>query len=320
MILTIDEHPGLRTWKQTARRILRWGLGVLLLTAAGLEAYQLATEPILGKGLLSARWFRIGWVEFEIFLGVWLLCGVYRRSAWLTTLGCFMIFSGVTLTKGLQGQASCGCFGKVEVNPWYTFALDTVAVLGLLLIRPDIGSPQRIRRPAIGAAVGLVCVLVLGIPAGVAMSSYQPTIITAQGELVGESRIVLLEPETWPGQRFPLLAHIDIGEKLSRGRWVVMLFNRGCSGCAEALPRYRQMAKDWGDRSGVAVALVELPRHGESGKAQPGQDTGPVWGRLDDRQDWFVTTPTVVLLVDGVVKAAWEGTAPKPEELLRRLR
>jgi hypothetical protein len=53
--------------------ILRFALGVLLLVTAGLKRYQLATEPVLGSGLLDSRWFLIFVVEFELFFGLWLL-------------------------------------------------------------------------------------------------------------------------------------------------------------------------------------------------------------------------------------------------------
>ncbi|MCY2925132.1 MAG: hypothetical protein NT031_06775, partial [Planctomycetota bacterium] len=130
-----DPAPVARAWPVRAGGVVRCIVAALLLVAAGLEAHQLATEPTAGTGILSARWFRMGWAEFELFLGVWLLTGVYPMLSWLTAWGCFMVFSGVTLAKALDGQDSCGCFGKVEVNPWYTFTLDVAVVLGMLAFR-----------------------------------------------------------------------------------------------------------------------------------------------------------------------------------------
>lgn len=52
---------------------------------------------------------------------------------------CFACFAGVSLVKAVQGRATCGCFGSVEVSPTYTFVLDVVAVLALLRYRPPIG-------------------------------------------------------------------------------------------------------------------------------------------------------------------------------------
>lgn len=299
--------------------MLRYAVAALLLVAAGLEVHQLATAPSVTTGILTARWFRIAWVEFELFMGVWLLSGVYSRLSWLGAFSCFVVFSGVTLTKGLAGQDNCGCFGAVEVNPWYTFVLD-VSVVGAMAAAwrgANPPGPRAIRRRAVIAA--LTAVLTLGVTAGLAIGNFRPGTVTAEGELVGESGIVLLEPETWVGGRFPLLGHIDVGEKLSRGRWIVVLFARGCPGCAEALPRYQKLAQG-GAFGGVPVALVEIPRAHSSGAPELTRGPGPVWGLLDGRRDWFVTTPVVVLLTEGQVTAAWEGRAPSGEELTRRFR
>ncbi|HYW80399.1 MAG TPA: hypothetical protein VE890_12515 [Thermoguttaceae bacterium] len=53
--------------------IVRVALGLLLLVAAGLKGYELATSPVAGTSLLDSRWFLIGLVEFEFVFGPWLL-------------------------------------------------------------------------------------------------------------------------------------------------------------------------------------------------------------------------------------------------------
>jgi hypothetical protein len=63
-------------------------------------------------------------IELEITLGVWLLSGWFQRGAWLGALGFFGVLAGVSLYLALIGQRSCGCFGRVPVNPWLTFTLD----------------------------------------------------------------------------------------------------------------------------------------------------------------------------------------------------
>ena len=70
-------------------------LGSLLLLAAGLKGYQLATEPIFETGLLDSRWFLIAVVEFELFFGLWLLSGVFPKPAWVAAVACFAAFAGV---------------------------------------------------------------------------------------------------------------------------------------------------------------------------------------------------------------------------------
>lgn len=112
-------------WERIAGcEAVRLLVGLLLLIAAGLKAQQLATEPSLGEGILHARWLLIAVVEFELFFGLWLLAGLLPRLSWLAALGCLALFACVSLFKALSGELTCGCFGRVEVNPWHTFALD----------------------------------------------------------------------------------------------------------------------------------------------------------------------------------------------------
>ena len=126
--------------RPTGYDVIRIALGLLLLVAAGLKGHQLATEPVAETGLLTSRWFLIAAVEFELVFGLWLLLGLYPRRTWQVALLCFGGFACVSLSKALSGDSSCGCFGKVPVNPWYTLLLDLAAVAALLYRRPPTGS------------------------------------------------------------------------------------------------------------------------------------------------------------------------------------
>lgn len=104
----------------------------VLLIAAGLKAHQLATTPSLGDDLLEARWFNVFVVEFEILFGIWLLFGLLPKLTWLASVGLFSIFATVSAFKGITGEASCGCFGEVAINPWITAEFD-LGVVGMLV-------------------------------------------------------------------------------------------------------------------------------------------------------------------------------------------
>lgn len=98
--------------------LVRTLLGILLIVAGGLKAHQLATEPVVTNGLEWMRSILILEMELEIAFGFWLIGGLLPRTTWLAAVGCFTMFCGVTLYKGLGGWESCGCFGRVSVNPW----------------------------------------------------------------------------------------------------------------------------------------------------------------------------------------------------------
>jgi hypothetical protein len=100
------------------------GLAVVLLAAALLKARQAATEPIPGTHILSSRPLLIAAVWCEILLGCWMLAGVHRRITRWVVIACFGAYAAMALALALGGAESCGCFGRVQVNPWYTTALD----------------------------------------------------------------------------------------------------------------------------------------------------------------------------------------------------
>jgi hypothetical protein len=116
----------------TGYDIVRIAVGLLLLTAAGLKAHQLATQPILGNGLLNSRWLLIIAVAFELLLSLILLANVWPKPTWAASLACFGLFACVSLYKAMSGHASCGYFGRVPVNPWYTATIDLIIIVSLV--------------------------------------------------------------------------------------------------------------------------------------------------------------------------------------------
>ncbi len=118
-------------------------LGLFLLSAAGLKIHGLFFDPSAQESVLSSPRIQVATVEMEILLGWWLLSGWSMRAAWVAALGFFGILASASLYLALAGQTSCGCFGRVSVNPWVTFALDLAAMAALLLCRPrQSHSPQ----------------------------------------------------------------------------------------------------------------------------------------------------------------------------------
>jgi hypothetical protein len=127
----------------------------------------------------------------------------------------------------------------------------------------------------------------------------------------------VLEPETWIGRELPILDYIDITETLKTGNWVILLYHHDCSDCAEAIPKYERIAHDLGGNGDLLrVALIEVPPYGPP-LAAP--DSPCILGRLANAKEWFVTTPAVVLLVDGRVNHAWEAKAPDFNAILSKI-
>jgi hypothetical protein len=127
----------------------------------------------------------------------------------------------------------------------------------------------------------------------------------------------VLEPETWIGKKLPILEHIDIGEQLKKGIWLILLYHYDCPDCAIAIPKYENMARDFaGNEDFLRVALVEVPPYGRG----PVSENSPCClGRLAGTKEWFVTTPAVALLADGKVKQTWEEKAPDFDTILQNM-
>ncbi|MDR0704009.1 MAG: hypothetical protein LBF88_03390 [Planctomycetaceae bacterium] len=126
-----QSEPHLFVHNQLGWMIVRFFVAAVLLIAAGLKAYQLATMPDLENSFFEARWFQIILVECEIALALILLFGIVPKISWLVTTILFMIFSIVSLAKGLSGAESCGCWGAMQVSPYFTMVLD-IGSIGLL--------------------------------------------------------------------------------------------------------------------------------------------------------------------------------------------
>jgi hypothetical protein len=145
-------------------RLVRVLLGSFLVAAAGLKVHGLALGPSSDDFFLSPR-LQIATIETETILGLWLLSGWSMRAARLLVLGFFAILAGTSFYLALAGQRSCGCFGRVAVNPWVTFTVDLAAMVLLLLCRPGPSTEMRpvpwfreILKTAVGAAAFLILI------------------------------------------------------------------------------------------------------------------------------------------------------------------
>ena len=286
-------------------RVVRFVIAAILLSSAVLKTHQLTTEPLLGSGFLQSRWFLTVVVEYECFLAFWLISGLYPEVAWRVSFATFSVFAVVVTGKGIVGETSCGCFGRLPTSPWLALTIDLVAVVMLWSVRslagreitPGAACDQTAGRApsqprATGTrAIAAICVwLVTATGCGVAIANSRSGVVEAIGQRIGNT--VVIEPERMVGRPFALGRYIDIGERLARGRWVVVLHRAGCPDC-ESLLRHSPTLDDACVADGVQLAVVLVPsRHS---LAMP-LDTPPnsAWGTLTADLDWFLTTPMIV--------------------------
>ncbi len=287
----------------------RFGCTALLLIAAVLKAYQLFTDPALGM-LHGSHWLQAALVDYELLLALWLLSGIGLRWGRRIALVTFLGFGYYAFFLGLSGKASCGCFGKVHVNPWWTFGID--AALTFLLI---IWKPQRREDSDSDSGylqfTGRVCLIVaavsavIGVPA-LSLAVRRPGLDSSIESALAHSRFVLLEPEKWTGKPFLLTDYIDMTERerLSHGSWIVVFYRHDCPKCQQAHPQYERLAEQVRSADEETnIAMIELPPYGPSVLA-----TIPFChhGRLNESKEWLITTPAEVRITNGrVIAASW---------------
>ena len=149
------------------------------------------------------------------------------------------------------------------------------------------------------------------------MGTYQPATLAGDGIILGNDKLVVLDPEKWVGQRMPLLAFIEddpgqsrpiqkpLRDRLARGNWIVLFYRHDCPKCLDELPKYEEL----GRRSVInpddpRVALIDIPAYGEVNEFARARSDACVLGRLTNERDWFVETPAQLTLRDGEVMHA----------------
>jgi len=288
----------------------RFVVAAILLLAAGLKAYQLATVPLppVVQGsvftplleLLNDRYFLMFVVVGEIFFALVFIAGIWLQWAWLLSLLGFLAFTLVSLMKGLSGESSCGCFGIVTVNPWITTGFDLIIVAFLAIFRErlDWTFPPLDRKKAL--AVLVTWLVLAGLALFAILSLKQSPHATLGTEFTGPDgrKMILLEPESWIGKEFPLVSRFvqqEGSEILQQGTWSVLLVQPDCQDC-------KQMIKEWEEKKAKNVAIVVISSRPND--KMPDTAFPAFW--LDRQNDWFVSTPCIVKLSEGVCVAIEE--------------
>ena len=224
-----DSNPSMfNTGRPIGAFIARAAVAILLIVAAALKAWELATS-IPDKSSLS-----IAAILVEAPLALWLLSGRNAAVSIRCALVLFFVFLGVNLTSVHHGTANCGCFGPILVSPLISAGIDGAAILGCLyVIGGKWGSPR------------MIFALMLGLAA----------LIGAVGWLSPDATH---NPMQWVGRNWPVGMQVDIGDDLTQGRWVVMLYSSECGRCRGALEIMNDNSKIWRSKTvPVQSAIID---------------------------------------------------------------
>jgi thiol-disulfide isomerase/thioredoxin len=298
-----------------ANRIITVVTGLVLIVAAVLKIHQLLTEPIISKGFWESWLFFVFQIPLELGLGIWLVSGLFRKAAWMIAVLAFGMFILVTLQKGLAGAESCGCFGRVKVNPWITFSvIDIPLFLGLVIFRPKglklLPPPWPSARHFFGVAIPTFIAFGIIMPV---LVFHKPPDKTDKYEVVRPAEWI---SEARNHKEWSMFKYIDIADSLRSKIVIVVFYSNECETCHKAIPLYDQMSRDMtGNEDSMRFAFIEVPPYASKQSLVPA-DSPVLRGKLDSSKKWYMQTPVVVVLKDGLVGKAWEGEVPQLDDLL----
>lgn len=281
-------------------RVVHLVAGSVLIVAAAAKTLPLrSVDPIpnaTAEGLGEVLYF----LSFcELALGLWLISGKWPSQAHTAACIVFVGFASHSLRAIWSGDPSCGCFGEsVVISPWYTFAVAAAAMVAFATCRTTRGENQASRRlsAVLISNVMLCLLLTAGAIAGWMSGAFLPS---AFGGIQSGTAI---DPKTWIGHRFPLIDQIDIGNRISVGRWKVLLYRSSCPKCQQALSRLQESAdtvSSMGLQATSPFAAIEVPPFYLDAIAQHLD-----WchnGCLVDDKTFFIETPLLIELKDGIV-------------------
>jgi hypothetical protein len=287
----------------------RFAVAGILLFAAGLKAYQLATAPLppVVQGSmftpllewLNDRHFLMAVVVGEILFALVLIAGLWRQWTWLLSLIGFSAFTLVSMMKGLSGEASCGCFGTVTVNPWITAVLDLVIVAFLIVLRERLHFRWALSSADCKKLVAvLVAWLVIGgLSLSAMLSLKQQPHATLGTEFTGINGTVtvFLEPETWVGERLPLWDYVDDRSRatLEKGEWNIVIARKQCEDCKKLIAKLNS-------QSTIPLAILELDDDSTDMEHSGSKMGVPLKGKLKTSSHWVILTPCLVKCRDGI--------------------
>ena len=281
--------------------------GLLLLTAAVLKAVDTRDY--------DATLLQHGQIAFEAVLGSWALSGVAAGWCRRVLAVTFAVFAGASFWKLSHGASSCGCLGEVRTSPGLMAGID-LGFVGLLMLPEIVGRDTRTskveprRTDARWRSVGVVALAFAAVLPNLLLLSGAAR--PAPGGFITQSGDAMLihDPRTWTGERFPLLPYLVRQPDLTSGTWIVLLYNPNCGACHLELARLYDLAAKQPDQQ---IALVEVPRPGAKAAELPllphpnKPNLHPTF--LPPQYEWQVLAPVMFVLKDGIVSHVRGGFA-----------
>jgi hypothetical protein len=268
----------------------RLALGVLLIVAALLKSDAL----IRGLSQIGSGSHHVEWclVLVELMLGSWFLSGQRLDIARMPALVMFGAFAAYSAAEALRGNGSCGCFGRISTSPLLMFIVDVSVIVLLVRWMPRKADISAVSSRSEGKGKTTICCLLLGALGGWLI----PETVRESDELSGLMKT--FDADEWRGKAFPFMEFIDVGANLSKGEWTVVLYHHDCPQCQRVVDEYKSQRMR---KTLQRLALIELTPF-QDARSENTEDDDLAMGRCGNTNNWFISTPTVVELNDGVIR------------------
>ena len=306
---------------------LWFGVGAVLklmdLSPTHLPAAMIKWCGALGVDLMFVLRFTIA-AEL-IVAGVMILLPPLSRWIGVAVLTAFV---PVLIGDLLLGASSCGCFGAVEVSPWVTLVMDVTFLLGLLILgrrEPRLAMTRDLPTSKVliaGVWSLFSVVLAFGLPAPAPnLDGGSDSGSAGNGNSVGPplpaDGYYMPQYQDWIGRPFHELDVAswsrNLPDDLIFGSQYVIFYRKDCEHCHELMELHFSGSLE---QPTTAIAVPE--RHGfPTENLQPFDCPECRLAELPAGIDWFLQTPVLVRLAEGVVECAAEVDATAPECLAR---
>jgi len=269
----------------------------------------------VGFDLMFVLQFTIA-AELIVF-GVMVLVPPLARWAGIVVLASFI---PVLVGDLALGASSCGCFGAVAISPWVTLVTDVTFLLGLAVLG------RREPKLALTSDLPTWRVLAAGLwgLAGVALAfglrpPEQPAPRAEAGAAVVRAAALpadgyyLPDYQTWLGRTF---AELDIAgwvrglpDDIASGSQYVIFYRKDCEHCHELMELYFSASLP------LPTTAVAVPERAgfPTVNLQPFPCGDCRVAELPAGVDWFLQTPVLVRLFDGIVECVSEVDPEAPE-------
>lgn len=279
-----------------ARRFVFSILSLELFVASALKSVNSVNSSMAGFGL--DFWGGNWQAAIEFVIAVWLVSGVCWRQVQLVAGVLFLLFSVANLLKIITGAESCGCFGAVEISPWYTLIANIGAILALSLVAsPVLSLPRRhdvIKLLSILVG-GFILYAVMTNMIRVVSNSANSPVMDAEGKMI-------FDKDHWIGHQMNLKNVVEIDANLATGIWVVVFIRSNCAKCVYNLPRQKNLAEEMARQGKTPrVAFIDLQRHHPLDDAGDAVCPSCAYGGLKEGRNLPIETPTIILINNGVV-------------------